>query len=61
MGYADIYRRSRKPWKRALRSTVYIAIFGVLLYFSLQLLNAQSGLMVGGSMPGKTSDTAPSK
>lgn len=61
MGYAEIYRRSRKPWKRVLRTTVYIGIFGVLLYFSLQLLGAQSGLMVGGSMPARTSDTAPSK
>lgn len=52
MGYAEVYRKTRKPWKRVLRSTIYIAIFSVLLYFSLQLLGAQSGLMVGGSMPG---------
>lgn len=53
MGYADVYRRGRKPWKRVVRSAVYVAIFSVLLYFSLQLLGAQSGLMVGGSMPGR--------
>ena len=47
MGYAEVYRKNRKPWKRVLRSTIYIVIFGVLLYFSLQLLGAQSGLMVG--------------
>jgi len=53
MGYADVYRRGRKPWKRIVRSAVYVTIFSVLLYFSLQLLGAQSGLMVGGSMPGR--------
>jgi len=58
MGYAEVYRKSRKPWKRVLRSTVYIAIFGVLLYFSLQLLGAQSGLMVGGAMPGRDTKAA---
>jgi hypothetical protein len=52
MGYAEVYRKNRKPWKRVLRSSIYIVIFSVLLYFSLQLLGAQSGLMVGGSMPG---------
>ncbi|HOI94734.1 MAG TPA: hypothetical protein PK250_08515 [Syntrophobacter fumaroxidans] len=58
MGYAEVYRRSRKPWKRILRGSVYAAIFGVLLYFSLQLLGAQSGLMVGGAMPGRDTTTA---
>ena len=62
MGYAEVYRKSRKPWKRVLRSVIYVGIFGVLLYFSLQLLGAQSGLMVGGSMPGRdTSCATPSK
>jgi hypothetical protein len=62
MGYAEVYRKSRKPWKRVLRTTIYVVIFSVLLYFSLQLLGTQSGLMVGGSMPGRdTSSTVPAK
>ena len=62
MGYAEVYRKNRKPWKRVLRSSIYIVIFSVLLYFSLQLLGAQSGLMVGGSMPGGSSgSTVPVK
>ncbi len=62
MGYAEVYRKNRKPWKRVLRSTIYIVIFGVLLYFSLRLLGTQSGLMVGGSMSGGSSgSTVPVK
>ncbi|MEM5786823.1 MAG: hypothetical protein AAGU11_05850 [Syntrophobacteraceae bacterium] len=55
MGYAEVYRQSRNPWKRAVRYTAYVVVFSVLLYCSLRLLGAQSGLMVGGAMPGRDS------
>lgn len=61
MGYAAIYRQNRKPWKRVFKFAAYFFIFGVLLYFSLELLGAQSGLMVGGTMPGQDSSTSPRK
>ncbi|NSW87126.1 MAG: hypothetical protein HPY84_12480 [Syntrophobacteraceae bacterium] len=58
MGYADVYRKSRNPWRRVIRYTVYGAVFCVLLYGSLRLLGAQSGLMVGGAMPGRDAGSA---
>jgi hypothetical protein len=52
MGYAEVYRKRMRPWRRAVRYLSYAAVLGVLFYFSIQLLGAQSGLMMGGTIPG---------
>jgi hypothetical protein len=52
MGYAEVYRRRMSPWRRGLRYLSYAVVFGVLLYFSIHLLGAQSGLMMGGTISG---------
>ena len=52
MGYAEVYRRRMNPWRRGGRYFVYAVIFGALLYFSIHLLGAQSGLMMGGTISG---------
>lgn len=49
MGYAAVYRKRHAPWRRALRMMVFCVIIGVLLYFSIQMLDSQSGLMMGGA------------
>jgi hypothetical protein len=49
MGYAEIYRKRNAPWRRALRVIAFCAIVTILLYFSIQLLDSQSGLMMGGA------------
>ena len=52
MGYAEVYRKRMNPWRRGLRIRLYAIVFLGLLYGSLVLLNAQSGLMIGGTIPG---------
>ena len=49
MGYAEIYRKRNAPWRRLLRGAVFCVIVGSVFYFSLQLLDTQSGLMMGGA------------
>jgi hypothetical protein len=49
VGYAEIYRKRHATWRRALRVIVFCAVVGVLFYFALQLLDSQSGLMMGGA------------
>jgi hypothetical protein len=63
MGYAEVYRRRMNPWRRGIRYLSYAMVFGVLLYFSIHLLGAQSGLMMGGTISGggSQSTSAPAK
>lgn len=49
MSYAEIYRKRNAPWRKVLRVTICCLVIGVLFYFSLQLLDSQSGLMMGGA------------
>jgi hypothetical protein len=49
MGYAEIYRRRNAPWRKAIRIAAVCIVMAVLFYFSLQLLDTQSGLMMGGA------------
>jgi|GEM_PF-1434180 len=58
MGYAEIYRKRMSPWRRGCRYFAYAVVFGVLLYFSISLLGAQSGLMMGGTISGSGSQSA---
>jgi hypothetical protein len=62
MGYAEVYRRRMNPWRRGIRIAVYVIILGGLLYGSIQMLTAQSGLMIGGTIKGAvTEETQGSK
>jgi hypothetical protein len=50
MGYAEVYRKRMNPWRRLIRASGYLLVLGVLLYFSIAMLDAQSGLMMGGTI-----------
>jgi len=52
MGYAEVYRKRMSKGRRAARLGVWVVVLGTLLYFSLQLIFSQSGLMVGGTIGG---------
>jgi len=52
MGYAEVYRKRMSKGRRAARLLVYFLVLGTLLYFSLQLIFSQTGLMVGGTIGG---------
>jgi hypothetical protein len=49
MGYAEIYRKRNAPWRKILRAMLFLGVVGILFYFSIQLLDTQSGLMMGGA------------
>lgn len=49
MGYAAVYKQRNAPWKKILRRVVFCLIIGVVFYCSLQLLDSQTGLMMGGA------------
>ncbi len=49
MGYAEVYRERNVPWKKWLRRITFLIVVCVVFYFSLQLLNSQTGLMMGGA------------
>lgn len=49
MGYAAIYRKRNSTWRKVVRVAVFVLVVGTLFYFSLQLLDTQSGLMMGGA------------
>jgi len=49
MSYAEIYRKRNVLWRKVLRCAVFCMVVGVLFYFSFQLLDSQSGLMMGGA------------
>jgi hypothetical protein len=52
MGYAEVYRKRMSKGRRAARLGVWVVVLGTLLYFSLQIIFSQSGLMVGGTIGG---------
>jgi hypothetical protein len=52
MGYAEVYRKRMSKGRRAARLGAWVLVLGVLLYFSLQIIFSQSGLMVGGTIGG---------
>ena len=56
MGYAEVYRRRMNPWRRGIRIAAYVIILGGLLYGSIQMLTAQSGLMIGGTIKGAVTE-----
>ncbi len=49
MGYAEVYRARNAPWRKVLRAVVFVVVIGLLLYFAIELLDTQSGLMMGGA------------
>ncbi len=49
MSYAEIYSKRNAPWRKLLRSAIFCLLVGVIFYFALQLLDTQSGLMMGGA------------
>lgn len=52
MGYAEIYRKRNALWRKVLNGAIFFIIIGTLFYLSLQLLDSQSGLMMGGTVGG---------
>jgi hypothetical protein len=52
MGYAEVYRKRMSKGRRAARLGIWVVVLGTLMYFSLQLIFSQSGLMVGGTIGG---------
>lgn len=52
MGYAEVYRKRMSKGRRAARVGIWLVVLGTLLYFSLQIIFSQSGLMVGGTIGG---------
>lgn len=52
MSYAEIYRKRNALWRRVLRGVVFFVVVGTIFYLSLQLLDTQSGLMMGGTVGG---------
>jgi hypothetical protein len=52
MGYAEIYRKRMSKGRRTARVGIWLVVLGTLLYFSLQIIFSQSGLMVGGTIGG---------
>jgi hypothetical protein len=52
MGYAEVYRRRMNPWRKGIRIAAYAVVLAILLYGSIKMLTAQSGLMIGGTIPG---------
>jgi hypothetical protein len=52
MGYAEVYRKRMSKVRRGARLGVWLLVLGTLLYFSLQIIFSQSGLMVGGTIGG---------
>jgi hypothetical protein len=49
MSYAEIYRHRNAPWRKLLRRVIFCVVVGLLLYFAIELLYSQSGLMMGGA------------
>jgi hypothetical protein len=52
MGYAEVYRKRMSKVRRGVRLGAWLLVLGTLLYFSLQIIFSQSGLMVGGTIGG---------